>query len=298
MEKFYLFQESFKIPQWRMSLAFSIMTHLLVVLLIFFIPLNKKESRPPFIARLVTPDELMREFQVPKPSDAPPKELYRRHPGSAAPKSVSPRQERSQEEKAAFPVPSSAQPTTGTAEKKAAPGNGTEGTMGNGLSENGELPGSQSQKGRGATDSEKSPRIIVPAPALREKLLDREVIGNIAKREETKHDSSVTFDTTEFKYESYMLKLKDRIESIWQYPQEEARRGIYGDLEISFTIKKNGMLGDVSLKRTSGHPNLDKAAMQALKDGEPFWPLPDEWGKDSLTIDGHFIYSIYGTYIR
>jgi len=26
--------------------------------------------------------------------------------------------------------------------------------------------------------------------------------------------------------------------------------------------------------------------------------LPDEWGKDALTITGHFVYSIYGTYIR
>ncbi|HXX80739.1 MAG TPA: TonB family protein [Thermodesulfovibrionales bacterium] len=123
-------------------------------------------------------------------------------------------------------------------------------------------------------------------------------MAKVAKREEKKHDSSITFDTNEFKYENYMMKLKSRIEAIWRYPQDAARRGLHGDLYIRFTIKKNGRLGDVEMVSTSGNPSLDNAAMQALKEGEPYWPLPDEWGKDTLTVTGHFVYSIYGTYIR
>jgi protein TonB len=57
-------------------------------------------------------------------------------------------------------------------------------------------------------------------------------------------------------------------------------------------------LGAVELIRTSGHKSLDDAAMKALKEGEPYWPLPDEWGMEAYTIEGHFIYSIYGYYIR
>jgi protein TonB len=123
-------------------------------------------------------------------------------------------------------------------------------------------------------------------------------MDKLATREEKRHDSSITFDAGEFKYEGYMMKLKARIEGIWRYPQDAARRGLYGDLYIRFTIKKNGRLADVELVRTSGHRSLDEAAMQALKEGEPYWPLPDEWGKDVLTITGHFVYSMYGTYIR
>jgi protein TonB len=138
----------------------------------------------------------------------------------------------------------------------------------------------------------------VPSPSIREKLFDREIVEKYAKREEGRRDNSITFDTREFKYEGYMMRLKDRIEGIWHYPADAAMRGIYGDLVIEFTIAKNGRLTDVSLKRTSGHRGLDQAAMQALKDGEPYWPLPDEWGKDSLTVTGHFVYSIYGAHIR
>ena len=109
---------------------------------------------------------------------------------------------------------------------------------------------------------------------------------------------SLTLNTKDYKFLIYNKRLKERIESIWIYPNEAASRGIYGDLVIRFTIKKNGTLGAVELMRTSGHQNLDTAAIKALKDGEPYWPLPDEWGMDAYTIVGHFVYTIYGYYLR
>ncbi len=143
-------------------------------------------------------------------------------------------------------------------------------------------------------------------PSIREKLFDRNIIGDLAKRgteEETgeekgKGNKTLTFDTKGYQFLIYNKRLEEKIESIWIYPPDAAARGIYGDLFIRFTIKKNGSLGAVELIRTSGYKSLDDAAMKALKDGEPFWPLPDEWGMDAYTIDGHFIYTIYGYYIR
>jgi protein TonB len=82
------------------------------------------------------------------------------------------------------------------------------------------------------------------------------------------------------------------------YPPEAAADGLYGDLVLKFTIKKNGRLGAVELVRTSGHKNLDDAAIRALKDGAPFWPLPEEWGMEAYTIVGHFVYTLYGYYLR
>ncbi|MEW6067576.1 MAG: energy transducer TonB [Nitrospirota bacterium] len=138
------------------------------------------------------------------------------------------------------------------------------------------------------------------SPPLREKIFDRNIIGDIAKKnvEKEKKERALTFDTEEYKFLIYNRRLKERIESIWVYPPDAAARGIYGDLVISFTIKKNGRLGAIEVLRTSGHQNLDDAAIKALKDGEPYWPLPDEWGMDAYTIKGHFIYTIYGYYIR
>ncbi len=141
----------------------------------------------------------------------------------------------------------------------------------------------------------------VRIPSGRE-LLDKEIIGGIAKnyieRKPPPKEGGITFSTRDLKYYSYMMKLKERIESIWTYPPEAIRRGIYGDLWILFTIKKDGSLGEVKLLRTSGYPELDGAAMRALREGAPYWPLPEKWKEDAITIRGHFIYSLYGMYIR
>jgi protein TonB len=87
--------------------------------------------------------------------------------------------------------------------------------------------------------------------------------------------------------------LKERIEDIWKYPKEAAQKGLSGELYIKFSINKDGRLGETEIVRTSGHRELDEAAMKALKNAEPFWPLPDDWDKDTLEIKGHFIY-IFG----
>lgn len=147
------------------------------------------------------------------------------------------------------------------------------------------------------------PQTHGPRPSLREQLFDRNVITELAKRhqedeEKKKQKKSFTFDATDYKFLIYNQKLKERIESIWKYPPEAASRGIYGDLIIRFTILKNGRLGKIELVRTSGHEDLDDAAMKALKDAAPFWPIPNEWEMESYTIVGHFVYTIYGYYVR
>lgn len=110
-----------------------------------------------------------------------------------------------------------------------------------------------------------------------------------------KKDDTVTFNTDDYRFRGYMKLLREKIESIWVYPPDEAAKGHYGDLKIRFTIRKDGRLGgEPIVERTSGYPSLDRAAVKALRDGEPYWPLPDEWGMSEYTILGHFIYSIYG----
>ncbi len=175
--------------------------------------------------------------------------------------------------------------------------------------------------------TESLPKPVQRAPSLKEKLFDKGVISDLAKRDIEKNDrenksriplrdtnkehaynfgeplrnrnekkfdtdKNLAFDEKELKFMLYNMKLKDRLEHIWIYPPSAAARGISGDLIIRFTIMKNGRLGAVDLVRTSGHKDLDDAAIRALRDGSPYWPLPESWGMDSYTIEGHFIYTI------
>lgn len=140
-------------------------------------------------------------------------------------------------------------------------------------------------------------------PGVSSKLFDSNVINKYAKNtkksgKSNKKRGHFTFNVSNMKYRSYMQRLKASIEGAWTYPKSAARRGIYGDLYISFTILKNGRLGSVRVIRTSGHKSLDDAALKALRRAAPFWPLPNDWNMKSFTIKGHFVYSIYGNYIR
>jgi protein TonB len=130
---------------------------------------------------------------------------------------------------------------------------------------------------------------------------DREAIESAATssaRQEAARDDGVTFDTRDMMYRGYLDMLRQKVESIWHYPKRAAEQGIYGDLVIRFVILKDGTLGEVKVLRTSGHRLLDNAAVEALRDGVPYWPLPEGWDRQSLPITGRFIYSINGGYIR
>jgi len=128
-------------------------------------------------------------------------------------------------------------------------------------------------------------------------LFDRETIEKYARKaplDRTGKTKGLTFSAPELKHRGYMRMLKEKIESIWKYPEKAVRKGIYGDLYITFSILKDGTLGEARLIRTSGYKELDEAAMKALREAAPYWPLPEDWEGDELTITGHFVYFIWG----
>jgi protein TonB len=150
----------------------------------------------------------------------------------------------------------------------------------------------------GTTDKNKQggresrPSILPPSA-----LFDRGTIEKFARKGTPPVDRGLTFDAAEFRHRGYMRMLREKIEDVWRYPEEAARRGISGDLYIKFVIDRDGRLANIKLIRTSGYRVLDEAAMNALKDAEPYWPLPEDWDKDTLEIKGHFIYVFGRTFV-
>jgi protein TonB len=149
---------------------------------------------------------------------------------------------------------------------------------------------SQPQENNGLSSGKDNPSLVP-----RSQLFDKKTIEKFARKSQPTK-KGLTFDTSEFKHRGYMRMLKEKIENIWKYPKEAARLGISGDLYVKFSIKRDGKLDEVELLRTSGYRDLDEAAMKAVKDAEPYWPLPDDWTKDVLEIKGHFIYIHGRTY--
>ncbi len=168
----------------------------------------------------------------------------------------------------------------------------------------GQAPGPSGQN-RGPLQGSnlKRPGLSLPEGLTMRQLLPGDLIARTARRplEESlpeEEKPSITFSTKKLKYEAYLMRLKERVENIWVYPREAIERGIYGDLIIEFAIKKEGSLAYARVVRTSGFEILDEAALRALREGQPYWPLPDSWHEDILRIRGHFIYTLGGMYIR
>jgi periplasmic protein TonB len=277
--------------------AISILVHLIILIAVYLMPAPVEKKPKEFQARLVTPEEMPKPLILPRqrvrPLPVPPPVMKRIMPSVPVP----PRARRTP---SIPPPPPSVRQKPSPPATPAVPGEGR-GT--------GKVPterpspgaGGKAETGIGTGSSKlKGPRESFG----RNELFDPGIIAEEARKgsgspgKEGEKEHPVTFDTKEYRFAGYMTKLREKIESIWIYPPEAAQRGIYGDLKIQFTINKDGTLGEVRLIRTSGYKMLDDAAIRALKDGQPYWPLPDDWHMKSYTILGHFVYSLYGYELR
>lgn len=274
----------------RLFLSVSIVIHILIAIGIYYLPSPKRPDKQGFETRLVTPDETRRPEvtpPVPRPALRPQAE----HPAPPAgrpqfrPPDVS--SERpvvpGEGSEAGTPLPKGQKPSAAPA-----PGQSSD-VFRDSKPETG--PGiepAKSGRSAGAVRRQGSTRSQLFDPAITAEIAGKDASARAGR------DDAITFDTRDYRYAGYMNKLRDKIQSIWVYPPSAAAEGKYGDLKIRFTINKNGKLAKVELVRTSGYKLLDDAAIKALKDGEPYWPLPEEWGMESYSILGHFIYSLYG----
>jgi len=263
----------------KRALFFSVVLHLLIICIIFFLkPDAREKEKRPLIVEIVTPQDMQPPQQQRQPEDT----SYRR---LRIPKETPP------------PKTLAEQPSRQARQRKQGSGVEKQAAQSPRPQSQSSVPRSGVQAPFALQKHYETPKSEAPQTA-RNKLFDRDVIAKAARSPEAKDESTITFNTKDYRYYGYMQRLREKIENIWRYPPEAASRGLNGDLEIKFTIAKNGRLSAIELTRTSGHKILDDAALKALRDAEPFWPLPDEWGRDGLTITGHFVYSLRGYYLR
>ena len=60
------------------------------------------------------------------------------------------------------------------------------------------------------------------------------------------------------------------------YPDEARRQGIYGSLRVLVIIKSDGSLDHMRVLESSGHPVLDRAALNIVRTAAPFAPFTGE----------------------
>jgi protein TonB len=98
----------------------------------------------------------------------------------------------------------------------------------------------------------------------------------LALRGATSPDDKLLADTRESVIASYLDGWKRRIERVGtlNFPNEARRRSMSGNPVLEVSIQANGTLESVIVRRTSGHRELDNAAVNIVKLAAPFDPFP------------------------
>ena len=105
-------------------------------------------------------------------------------------------------------------------------------------------------------------------------------------------EATISLDSQELKYVSYLNKIKKKIEPKWHYPETAQEIGLQGKLALCFSIIRDGHLDRLELLNSSGHPLLDEGALKAVEGAAPYYPLPDRLKISRLNILATFEYRI------
>ena len=143
--------------------------------------------------------------------------------------------------------------------------------------------------------SESLPDFTPPTPRL---FPSRDRLSALSERYERETPVSergkvLNINTSELKYQKYVMNMKRRIEFYWHYPSSSVRSSEQGRLKVNFKITKDGTVRDVDVVRSSNYPALDDAAVMAIRLASPFNPLPGDFGVDEgIKIRANFEYEL------
>jgi protein TonB len=116
------------------------------------------------------------------------------------------------------------------------------------------------------------PSPAVPTVGLNAAVADRD----LSLRGQRSADGQLLADTRESAIASYLDSWKRRIERVGtlNFPHEARRRELSGNPVVEVAIRANGTLESVVIRRSSGHRELDNAAVGIVRLAAPFEPFP------------------------
>ena len=99
-------------------------------------------------------------------------------------------------------------------------------------------------------------------------------------------EKTVQASFTNFPYPWYITQVRNALWSAWQKTKPKNNNGL--TVLVSFNIDRNGAVYEVQIERSSKYDAYDYAAMSAVKNSDPYPPLPEDFGKEILTVTVEF----------
>ncbi|MEQ8660374.1 MAG: energy transducer TonB [Gammaproteobacteria bacterium] len=88
----------------------------------------------------------------------------------------------------------------------------------------------------------------------------------------------ISANTKEYRYAAYMEAWRAKVERIGNlnYPEDARERGLSGSLLLDVALAPDGAVLSITVRRSSGHPLLDDAAVRIVELAAPFAPFPPD----------------------
>lgn len=103
--------------------------------------------------------------------------------------------------------------------------------------------------------------------------------GGLAERSGGSSTGGPRLDVANFCCPDYIETMVQRIRSNW-----DQQLGVAGESVVKFTIRRDGMLTNVVIDKTSGNPLLDLEARKAVLNTRQLPALPDQFDRPTLTV--------------
>jgi protein TonB len=96
----------------------------------------------------------------------------------------------------------------------------------------------------------------------------------------TAHVEKVT--THRYAADAYERDWQDKVERVGNlnYPEEARRKNLSGGLLLSVGVNADGSLKGITVAKSSGHAELDEAAVRIVRLAAPFAPFPSQLKTD------------------
>ena len=147
-------------------------------------------------------------------------------------------------------------------------------------------PTPQKQKVQSAAQVQPKPQPTKPRPVIDREQLSADIASleaelaldqqKYAKRPRvSRQNTAATKRDISAWYREDWRKKVERVGNL-NYPDEARRQGIYGSLRVLVIIKSDGSLENMRILESSGHPVLDRAALNIVRTAAPFAPFTGE----------------------
>lgn len=116
--------------------------------------------------------------------------------------------------------------------------------------------------------------------------LEAEIDRNLQQLAKRPRRKFIGARVKEYRFAQYVEDWRLKIERVGTLNYPEAARGkLYGSLMLTVSIRADGTVDAVGVRRSSGHKLLDDAAVRIVRLAAPFAPFPPDIRKDTDIIE-------------